>query len=420
MKSIIKKIIFGILEIESRIVLARYKPKIVAITGSVGKTSAKDAIFTVLSSKFITRKNQKSFNTEIGVPLTILGCENAWSNIFKWIGNIFKGLGLIIFGRNYPEYLVLEVGADKPGDIKSIAKWLKPDIVVMTKVSDVPVHVEFFPSAEALLHEKEFLAKYLKKDGTLILFADDKKVLKMRDGASQKTMTYGISSPATVRGSNESIIYDGNMPRGMSFKIDYNGNSIPASFSGALGKHHIYPLLSASAVGIACGISILDIVKSFSFHVPPKGRMNIIPGVRDSVILDDTYNSSPDACYEALNTLASIKTSGKKIAILGDMLELGKYSQGEHQKIGEYAKEVANIVIAIGEKAKMMPGISRSFTKSIEALDYVKEIISSRDVVLVKGSQSIRMERIVKEIMREPEKAESLLVRQEPEWLAKK
>ena len=165
MKQILKKIVIGILTLEAKLVLKRYKPKIIAVTGSVGKTSTKDAIYTALCEPFSIRKNQKSFNSEIGVPLTVLGLENAWGNPLLWVGNILKGVWMCVWPQTYPKWLVLEIGADHPGDIKSITKWVIPDIAVVTRIPNVPVHVEYFKDAEALLEEKSELLKAMKPDG---------------------------------------------------------------------------------------------------------------------------------------------------------------------------------------------------------------------------------------------------------------
>src|SRR5689334_19738464 len=132
MKTFLKNTVVKILNWEAKLVVKRYKPKIVAITGSVGKTSTKDAMYTVLSHFYTVRKSEKSFNSEIGLPLTILGCPNGWSNPFVWFDNILKGLILIVWKvKDYPEWLVLEIGAGKPNDIKSVAKWLKTDFVIL-------------------------------------------------------------------------------------------------------------------------------------------------------------------------------------------------------------------------------------------------------------------------------------------------
>jgi len=182
MKKIFKKIIIQILIWESRLVLARYHPKIIAITGSVGKTSTKDAIFTVLSKFKIVRKSEKSFNSEIGLPLTILGLPNGWSNFLTWFENILRGFYLIIKKQPYPDYLVLEVGLGKPGDIiKNITPWLKPDIVVITSFPDKPVHIEFFESVDEIIKEKSALAYAIKPDGILVLNHDDEKVYALHD-----------------------------------------------------------------------------------------------------------------------------------------------------------------------------------------------------------------------------------------------
>ena len=158
--------------------LLRHKPKIIAVTGSVGKSTTKDAIYAVLSGSLHVRKSEKSFNGDVGVPLTILGCENGWKNPLKWLINIAKGLWLVLIPQSYPEWLVLEVGADRPGDIKRIARWLKPDIAVLTAIPETPAHVEFFASPDELMKEKLSLAESLKPGGTLVLYGDDSRMLE--------------------------------------------------------------------------------------------------------------------------------------------------------------------------------------------------------------------------------------------------
>ncbi|HEY9583798.1 MAG TPA: Mur ligase family protein [Candidatus Paceibacterota bacterium] len=418
MKSIFKKIIIKILLFESRIILKKYKPKIATVTGNVGKTSTKDAIFTVLSSIHHIRKSEKSYNSEIGLPLTIIGCENAWNDPFLWLRNIFHGLELIIFKSNYPKCLVLEIGADHPGDIESISKWLKSDIVVMTKIGDVPVHVEFFSSPEELFKEKSYLIDSLKENGTLVLLADDKKVIGLLKNIKQKCITFGITEMAAITASDITVLYDDHhLPSGMGFRLNYAGNSIPIKVDGVLGSTHIYPLLAGTGVGISMEVSLPKIIESFSDHKPPRGRMNILAGIKGSAVVDDSYNSSPDALREGLVTLANLQVSGKRIAVLGDMLELGSFSAEEHRRAGIKALQSCDILITVGPRARLMSGKAVQFDSSFEAGEYVKSIIGQGDVVFVKGSQSIRMERTVKEIMAEPHRARELLVRQEEEWL---
>ena len=157
MRNLFKKIVAYLLRKESELVLWRYRPKIVAITGSVGKTSTKDAVYAVLAKVTHVRKSEKSFNSEIGLPLTILGVRNAWNNPFLWLENLCRGLWLFLWPHKYPKWLVLEVGVGKPGDMKKTASWLKSDVVIITAIGETPVHIEFFNSRKHLIEEKSSL-----------------------------------------------------------------------------------------------------------------------------------------------------------------------------------------------------------------------------------------------------------------------
>ncbi|MBT3729829.1 UDP-N-acetylmuramoyl-tripeptide--D-alanyl-D-alanine ligase [bacterium] len=434
MKNIFKKIVVYIITLEAKLVLKKYKPKIVAVTGNIGKTSSKDAIYTVLSSMSFVRKSEKSFNSEVGVPLTILGLPNAWNSVSGWFKNIIDGFSLIIMKNHYPKWLVLEVGADRPGDIESISKWLKPDAVVMTHLPDVPVHVEFFNNTEEVVKEKSYLVKALKDEGVFVVNSDDKKAFGMKalvsdlpaGKAGKKVFTYGYTTGSSVVASDENIIYKDNKPTGITFRVDYSGNSIPVELKGVIGKQHIYPILSALAIGISQGLNIVKMETALVMHEPAPGRMRLIDGINNSTIIDDSYNASPTATAEALNTLKSVSTTGRKIAVLGDMLELGEHSYDEHMKIGKLVAETADILITVGvrskyiaqgaNEAKMKKRDIFSFNDSVKAGEKLEKIIGENDTVLVKGSQSIRAEKAVEKVMAEPDRKYKLLVRQEEEW----
>src|SRR3989344_5953483 len=357
LKKIFKTAVVFIITAEAKFILKKYKPRIIAVTGSVGKTSTKDAIFSVLSSKGFVRKSEKSFNSEIGVPLTILGRPNAWSNPFAWISTIFAGLLLIIRREKYPEWLVLEVGADRPGDIKRIASWLLPDVVVITRLAPVPVHVEYFTSPEAVFKEKGELVKALKKDGTLVLSSDDENVLVLEKLASgRKLVTFGFSRKASVAGSKTSVVYEGRgasrHPIGMRFSIKENDEHIEIGMRGSVGRQIIYSAFAACAVGRAVELSMCDITKGLLGYEGPSGRMRLVEGIKHTLIIDDTYNSSPVAVQEALDALASLSTKGRKIAVLGDMLELGRFSVEEHHAIGTYAFTRADMLVTVGIRSR--------------------------------------------------------------------
>jgi len=434
MKNIFKKIISTILIFEAKLVLKKYKPKIVAVTGSVGKTSTKDAIFAVLAKFKYVRKSEKSFNSEIGLPLTILGLENAWSNPFKWIRNILDGISLIVFKTDYPEWLVLEVGADRPGDIRKISEWLKSDIAVFTKFSKVPVHVEFFPTPKDVVEEKANLIRGLKKDGFLILNGDDEDATSLLERSKNHTLIYKVDNSADVSASNYKINYQEKngikSPIGISFKVEYKGNIVPVSIDGVLGRQQMYPVLAGLTVAVAEDLNFVQAVEALKNFETPKGRMRIIEGINDSTIIDDTYNSSPVAMNEAIFTLKSleINSGSKKVAVLGDMMELGKYSADEHKKVGEVLAEFCDVVITVGLRANkyiaesaIASGMKKSqvlkFENSVDAGKELAKILKPGDVVLVKGSQSIRMEKTVEEVLKNREEASKLLVRQEEEWL---
>jgi UDP-N-acetylmuramoyl-tripeptide--D-alanyl-D-alanine ligase len=431
MKNILKKIITKILELEARLILKKYKPKIIAVTGSVGKTSTKDAIYSVISKSFYTRKSEKSFNSDIGVPLTILGCKNAWNNPFMGIKNIWQSLSLIIITKSYPEWLVLEVGADRPGDIKKITKWLKPNIVVLTKFADVPVHIEYFKSKEEVVAEKGNLVTALKHDGILILNADDADASSFKFKTTNRVVTFGMLGDADIQATNYAVYYNETTgePFGLHFKIEHENNSLPVKIIGTLGMNNIYSSLAALSVGVCLGVNLVESIENLSKHIVPKGRMNLVKGIKKSTIIDDTYNSSPVALNSALETLRELKTKNRRIAILGDMMELGKYTSDAHRNAGVKSATACDLLVTVGLRAR---GLAESaidsgldedsvlqFDDSIEAGEYIKKIIKEGDVILVKGSQSIRLEKVVKEIMAEPERAGELLVRQEPEWLAR-
>ena len=429
MKETLKKLLFYILQLESRLVLLRYKPKIIAITGSVGKTSTKDAVYAVLASATFVRKSEKSYNSEIGLPLTILGLENAWNNPAKWAQNICKGLWLSLVPHPYPKWLVLEVGVGKPGDMKRTASWLKTDVVIFTAIGETPAHIEFFNSREHLIEEKSGLGKTLKRDGLLVLNTDDEAVINLKSRFRNKVLTYGLGEGADLRGSAVKISYArGPVPDGIVYRIDEAGNSFPVVIEGVFGKNHVYASMAAIAVALGLNLNMINAVNALKNYDVPPGRMRLLSGIDGSLIIDDTYNSSPFAAKSGLETLGEVKAK-RKIAILGDMLELGKHTVEAHKNIGKVAKENADMLIVVGARAQsikegameagMAPENISEFANSVDAGEFAKTILKKGDTVLVKGSQGMRMERTTAAILLEPGKKKKLLVRQDREWLMK-
>ncbi len=430
---ILKKILTFILILESRLIIAKYKPYIIAVTGSVGKTSTKDAIYTALVGQGgYTRKSEKSMNSEIGLPLTIIGAPNAWKSLTGWLKNIYKGFILIIKKHKYPDCLILEIGADHPHDIKNIVKWLKPDISIITMVGSTPVHVEFFKNPEEVFQEKLSLAYATKKGGKVILYADEQKVLSIKDlikDMQVETISYGKNSNADIKADNIEIIYESGRPKALSFVTDISGNKYTIVSQNTIGESYIYPNLCALAVAKARNLNISKAVRALNNHEVTKGRMHLIAGVNDSILIDDSYNSSPDAVLSALNSIKKVQVTGKKIIILGDMLELGKHSAEQHKMIGREVVAIADLLVLVGNRSRstgeeaIRNGFDQNkvmyFESSSLVADKILPLISAGDLILIKGSQSIRMEKVTKALLKEQEKADRLLVRQEKEWLEK-
>lgn len=433
MKMIFKKIIVLILRWEAKLVIRKYKPKIITITGSVGKTSTKDALYAVISGFSYVRKSAKSYNSEIGLPLTVLGRGSGWNNPLLWLRNILHGLSLIIWPHEYPKWLVLEVGVGKPGDMRRTASWLKSDAVVLTAIGETPVHIEFFNSRKHLIEEKFELLRTLKKDGLLVLNADDADLLLAKDRIKNIFIAYGQSKEAEVRGSGRQIDYDQEgKPRGIIFRVDAGGASLPVTISGALGRNYMYAGLAALAMAFGMKWNMLHAADRLKDYKVSPGRMRVLEGKEGSLLIDDTYNSSPQACKSALETLKEINKSGRKIAILGDMLELGKYTDEAHRQIGALAREIADVLFAVGPRAKffregaleaglpaqagMVPENIFEFSSAKEAAEFARTFIKENDIILIKGSQGMRLERVVEALLLNPEKKKELLVRQDKEW----
>ncbi len=427
---IFKKIVVFIIKWQAKLVLIRYKPKVIAIIGSVGKTSTKDAIFTVLSKFKSVRKSEKSFNSEIGLPLTILGLPNGWSNFFIWLENIIRGFYLILVKQSYPKYLILEVGLGKPGDIiKNVVPWLKPDIVVVTSFPDKPVHIEFFESTKKIIEEKSALVYALKSKGLLVLNHDDEKVYSLHNKGNCKTISFGLNENSTYRATYPvyiTKIYNGiNAIGGINFKLEYGGNAFPVTLPNVVGLHYISTVLPALAIANEIGCDLLESIKAIGQYSTPPGRLSILSGIKNSMIIDDTYNSSPIAANAAVEVLREIEAK-RKIIILGDMLELGKFTEEEHRFLGESIVSVADILITVGPRAKFInegaeeKGFKKEniyyFSEVNQIGDFLKDFIENGDILLIKGSQGVRLEKAVEAIMKDKERKRELLCRQEKEW----
>lgn len=402
-----RKIIRFKLRILARLVLLKYKPKIIAVTGSVGKTSAKEAIFCVLNKYFSVKKSELNLNTDIGVPLTIIGGVDTKRNIFLWIFNFLKGLAIIIFPFKYPKILILEYAADKPGEIFYLAKYFKPYIGIITTVGQIPVHVEFYSGPEAVLKEKSFMISGLNDENWAILNFDDKRTLGLKNKIKAKILTFGFGEGADIKVSDYKIDIEDDVPQGIGFRLQKGESFVPVKIKNAFGKSQTYASAIAAAVGLIFDLNLIKISEALADYKPPKNRLSLIKGIKDTYVIDDTYNSSPQSTHEAIDLLREIPAK-RKIAVLGDMKELGKYAFEEHEKISELLIDFVGILILVGDLAKLIGIKARElnfpedrifyFDNSEQAGLKLQELLGAGDLVLVKGSRAMMMEKIVEEI----------------------
>lgn len=405
----------------ARAIIAKHQPKIIGITGSVGKTSTRDAIYAVVSEAYSARVGKKNFNNELGMPLAVLGSDSPGRNVLKWLWVFIKGY-LTLYIGSFPKILILEMGVDKPGDMDYLLSIAKPDIAVLTNIGIS--HYEFFKSYDAVALEKGKLLEALKTDGVGILNADNEIVMKQSSKIKGKVISYGFSDQSNVR---LSIVEEKfTPPVNSKIKVETSFSNFDAIIN-AIGKPHIASCGAAIAVGLNLNMPVDSICKGLQKYKPALGRINFIKGIKQSVILDDSYNASPASVKEALAIITRMPQENKMV-VLGDMLELGDLSQTSHEEIGKIISTM-NIsrLVTVGPMGKVILDSALQnafdqdkanwFSSSDEAKDFVRDNLLPESAVLVKGSQSIRMEKISKELLFEPQSAPQSLPRQYGKWL---
>jgi len=402
--------------------IARHKPEIVAITGSVGKSSAKDAVATVLNGRFDVRATPRNLNTEIGLPLTVLGLPEGGSSALKWAGILPRAIMRSFSGGLYPKTLVLEMGLQHPGDIAKLCDIAPPSIGIVTAIGES--HVEFMGSVDAIQKEKRVIVERLPKEGHAVLNRDDDRVWAMRTKTKAQIVSFGYHEESTFRALPDSVSYACGFDRecGTHVKISVNGSAVPFFLSDVLGRHGVYAALAAAAVGTVKGMNLVDISEAMRGYRPPPGRMRHLAGIKRTVLIDDTYNASPRSTKAALDVLGEmpLPEGAKRIAVLGDMLELGTGTEEGHREVGMHAADKADLLIFVGERMSiaelgaLSAGVPSDrifhFPDADAAKMFVQERMKQNDVVLIKGSRGMRMERVVKEIMADPLDADRLLV----------
>jgi UDP-N-acetylmuramoyl-tripeptide--D-alanyl-D-alanine ligase len=350
---------------------ARFSPLVVGVTGSIAKTSTKEAIAAVLAGRFVTLKSEGNANNEIGLPLTVL--------------------------RMGPEHeaAVLEMGMYVGGEIAQLAAIARPKIGVVTAVREV--HLSRIGSIDAVERAKAELVEVLPVDGVAILNADDPRVLRMRDLTKARAVSYGFAADADVRA--EDVASAGL--EGMDFTLVTPVGRIRTA-TPALGRHGVHNGLAAAAVGLAAGLDLDLIAAGLRLGWQAAHRDQIVRA-GDITILDDSYNASPTSMIAALELLATLP--GRHVAVLGEMRELGEAHDRGHREVGAAAAGLADVVVAVGEGASGIAAGAASLGEAVvvvadraAALAALREVLRPGDAVLVKASRGAELEWIVESL----------------------
>jgi len=395
--------------------------KLVVVTGSVGKTSTKIAIATVLSEHYRVRLHEGNHNTNFSTPLAVLGIEypEQLRSIKAW-RLVFSAARERINNPTDVDVIVQELGSDRIGQIPHFGTYLTPDIAVITAVS--PEHMEFFHTVDNVAREEMAIANFSKQ---VLINRDDIDGMYAKYLTNATVNTYGTSAIAEYHFISENYTAE-NGHSGM-FVLPESKNPTPVSIH-VLGEHTLRPAIAAGAVASKLGMNATEIASGLAKIRPLPGRMNILRGVKETTIIDDTYNSSPLAAQSSLRELYQL-SSPQRIAVLGDMNELGETSSTEHHRLGELCDSGQLAWVAtVGKQAEkyLAPAAKakgcqvRSFQNALEAGSFVHSVLEKGAVILFKGSEGgIYLEEAIKIILHVTAE-ESRLVRQSPEWMERK
>lgn len=415
MKKLGKKILCSILEWQVRRLRQKNSFSVVAVAGSMGKTSTKLAVAAVLGSTAGVRYQKGNYNDRLTVPLIFFGHnEPGIFNVFAWLKILWANERQL--RQAYPyDYVVVELGTDAPGQLHPFA-YLTPELVILTAIA--PEHMEFFGSLDAVAEEELVVTQFAKQ---LLVNADDVPE-QYRQGLTY--LSYGLADKVDygLRDVQTHELHD------MTARLQLGDKSPVLVQLPLVGRQGAKVVLAAAAAADIFGYDQKAITKGMEAIRPVAGRMQILTGKNNSTLIDDTYNASPPAVKAALDVLVNTKAS-QRIAILGSMNELGNYSEAAHREVGTYCGgKGIDLVVTIGAQAKefLAPAASAvgcqvaSFASPYEAGDFVAKQLKKGAVVLAKGSQNgVFAEEALKPLLVSPTDINKL-VRQSAYWLSQK
>ena len=350
---------------------SRFGVKLCGVTGSVGKTSTKDMIYAVLSARYKTLKTEGNFNNDIGLPRTLFGLNDS-------------------FGA-----AVIEMGMSDLGEISALSRAAAPDCCVITNIGWC--HIANLKTRENILKAKMEILEGAKSGAPLILCGDDEYLRTVRV-LNRRVISYGFGENCEIRAENIE-----HLPNGEKFELCYNGRSYPAEVPVS-GEHHVLNALAAFAVGLEFGMEVSEIIPAFMRYEASGMRQRTEQRDGKTLILD-CYNASPTSMRSSLSVLAGIKAQGRKIAVLGDMLELGEMSAQLHAQVAQYAAASADVCFLYGEEMEhcynqlKKQGFEAYHSTDKQAvIQRLKEYAAQGDIILFKGSRGMKMEEIAEKI----------------------
>lgn len=388
--------------------LRRYHPSLLGVTGSSGKTIAKDAITAVLSSSYRVRSSPLSYDSRIGIALSILGIT---ARQFKrrWYKLLAQSKAAELTSLE-PDMIVLSLGAAQPGDIDYVASRLAWLGAVITNVEST--HLDLFTTKDLVAHELTSLIVSIPATGFIVLNGDDPLVQAMRPRSQARAIIYGTSPSAQVR-----LLHARRRARvGFACAVKIGGRLHELHFPNIVAETQILPIISALAVAHAMRLDMSQAIKSVQTIMPPPGHMRPLTGYNRAALLDDSYSASLE------NTLAALRTLGqyparRRIAILGDMLNLGPQTINAHQQVGAVVADLANIFVAVGNNMRnagaaalrqselnsnTAPLDVHYFSSSRDVGKWLRDYLHPDDVILIKGSRAMHMEEVTRSLLANP------------------
>jgi len=386
-------------------ILSKYQPRIVAITGSTGKTSAKDAVYAVLAGGLAGRgikvaRTYGNLNTEFGVAAAIIdpdfrgtqdGDKTKLTRVDIW--QLTKaGWRQWRQRSDYPQILVLELAADRPGDIAYFMEFIHPDIGVLTNIGDV--HLEFFGSKSDLAQEKGKLVAGIKAQGLAVLNRDDELTNLISKKTTARKVLVGLSAGSDAQASNVAL-----SSSGLHFDLSYRGKTALV-YMPVYGDQFVYSALIAAVVADYFGVDLSETARALSTYRPAAGRFERID-LGSITLIDDTYNANPTSMMAALSSLSRLAGGRRRVAILGDMRELGSASARGHRQVGELAAKTVDRLFTVGEggrlirEAAIKNGLPAEQATELREWDEIFTQLRDNDIVLVKGSRAVHLDKIV-------------------------